>query len=174
MATFPVSSLVEREIEKKINAATAGMLAGGRQPSDMGHREFQAIANEVRGQFSPAARDKLVHDGLVQLVKNVLGEKIAEVLWQDGSGWDAPPDHVRAIAARLKFADDTDPLECLDVFKDGVMNATRDDVECFRSLGRFRPLFVAQPDDALLGEIATVKASRGDKLAMSVLTWRAA
>ena len=82
-------SLVDREIESRIDAAIRAEVEKGKRPSDMGVRDFHGIAKALHGEFSPAAHDELVRQGVEHMVKFVLGAMIADVVWKDGTGWPA-------------------------------------------------------------------------------------
>ena len=75
----------------------------------------------------------------------------------------------------VKHPSDTDAIDCFRVFRESLPDMTRSEFHeyCDEVLvDSFRALFIGQPDSRTLGEIATVKAARGDKVAMSFLAWR--
>jgi hypothetical protein len=176
------TSLVDREIETKIDAALRAEIAKGKKPSDMGVRDFHGIADDLHGKVSPSAREHLIRLGLEQMVKFVLGAMIAEVVWADGTGWPSKDEHILAVSRRVtvkgqtvKHSSDDQALDCARVFRECLPDMTRAEFheQCPEAIvDRFRALFIGQPEDRTLGEIATVKAVRGDKLAMSFLAWR--
>lgn len=181
MMNRPIS-LIEREIETKIDAAIKAELAKGKKPADMGVRDFNSIAVGLHDKWSPGAREAIIREGIEHMVKFVLGAMIAEVVWNDGTGWPADDDVILAASRRVKVdgkptkeTNIVDAVECFGVFRDGLPDLNRDGFHDYcddKVVERFRALFIGQPDDRTLGEIATVKAARGDPLAMSFLAWR--
>jgi hypothetical protein len=175
-------SLINREIETKIDAALRAEIAKGKKPSDMGVRDFHGIAESLRDKVSPAARDELVRQGLEHMVKFVLGAMIAEVIWKDGTGWPANDEQILVASRRVtvkgqpvRHSSDDQAIDCFQVFRETLPDMTRTTFHeaCDEAIvSRFRALFIGQSDDRTLGEIAVVKAANGDRLAMSFLAWR--
>lgn len=168
-----ISRLVDIEIEAKIGAAIQAELDKGKRPSDMGKRDFASISDAVRDTMSPAAKREMIEQGVLHMVRMVFGEMIAERIWTAGTGWSTPEHEVRQITRDLKMTDEDDALASFECFKESLPDLNREELEEFPKLSkRFSPLFVAQPADATLGEIATRKAMSGDKLALSFLAWK--
>ncbi|MEJ5020633.1 hypothetical protein WH297_12950 [Ochrobactrum vermis] len=174
-------SLIDREIEAKIDAAVRAELVKGKKVSDLSAKDIRNIAADIRTSFSPSARKELVIAGVEHAIKLVLGAKIAEVIWHDGTGWPSDDMGVLSAASRvtvkgkpLKQPQD-EALESFNVFRDALPDLNRD---AFMELcepamiDRFQCLFAGQPEDRTLGEIATLKAMSRDKVAMSFLAWR--
>lgn len=167
------TKLTDIEIQAKIGAAIYQEAKKGKAVSDFSKKESEAIADSVMDTFSPAAKQALIRAGVEQMVRFVLGEKVAERIWQSGKGWALPDDEVASIVKELRFEDVKDGLRSLKVYRECLNDLTEDELkEQAIFATRFAPLFLAQPKDATLGEIATMKAARGDKLAMSFLAWK--
>jgi hypothetical protein len=171
------TSLVDREIETKITAAIKAEVEKGKQPSDMGRREFLTIAHDLRASFSPAARETMARKGLEIVVRQVFGEIIAERIWEAGEGWPADADDLARFAHGFKFDGDDSARSCFELFRENLPELTLADMREYCStklVNRYQGLFDGQPIDATLGEVATKKAADGDPLAHSFLTWRPA
>lgn len=166
-----VTCLVNIEIEAKIGAAIHAEVSKGKQVADWGKRDSEQIAKASYDNLSPAAKQQLIKEGVRVMVMVALGKRIADAIWDMGCGWTIPDSEVRRIATGLNFADLEEAVECLDKFREALPDFGRDEIEGHQ-LDRFVPLFVAQPEGATLGEIATRKAMHGDKLALSFLAWR--
>ncbi len=166
------TSITDLEITARITAALHAEAAYGKKPSDMGRDDVEKIFDVVKDQFSPAARRQLIYEGVLTMVQRVLGEKIAEVVWKNRTGWPSNPADIENIGRRLNFDDPKEAVTCAHAFRDHISDLRFSELESFKLTGRFAPLFIGQPETATLGEIATVKAARGDKLALSFLAWK--
>lgn len=164
-----LTSLTKFELETKVASVILEETQKGRQASDFSRKEIVAISDKARSTLSPAARQLAIEEGLQVMVKRVMGEMIAAEVWAAGTGWPKSRSEVDAIAERLKFSDG---FECLEAYREHLPDLTFEELGDFEMTGRFAPLFIGQPADASLGEIATVKAMRGDKLALSFLAWK--
>lgn len=167
-----VTRLAEVELTAKVAASIHAEMLKGKRPSDMGPRDFAAIAEPVLDKLSPEAKRFAIRQGVEAMVRWVLGEKIAEAIWDSGLGWPENDEVTRSIARKLKFSDLDDAVQCLAAYREHIAEVTFSGLDDFQLLGRFAPLFIAQPEDAMLGEVATIKAARGDKLALSFLAWK--
>lgn len=177
-------NLTEREIEAKVADAVQAEIAKGKKPSDMGRRDHLAIARSAHAKMSPAARKQAAIDGLTHIASFVLGSFIAESIWASGQGW--PADERAALDAcrsatfsgkPLRLGSDAEAMRCLSVFREELPELMRAEFEdrCGPVLiERFGRLFAGQPEGTTIGEIATRKATHGDPLAMSFLSWRPA
>lgn len=166
------TSITELEINARVAAAIHSEVAAGKKPSDMGRNDFEKIADAVMDKFSPAARKQLIHHGVLVMVRRVLGEKVAKVVWDRQTGWPHDAADIEEIGRQLKFEDPKEAVLCLSSYREHIADLKFSELEEFELTGRFAPLFIAQGPDVTLGEIATLKAARGDKLALSYLTWK--
>lgn len=168
-----ISRITDIEIQSKIGAAILREAEKGKAVSDFGRQENENIADAVMGQMSPVAKQALIRAGVERMIRFVLGEKIAERIWNAGKGWATPKDEVVSLIKELRFDDVKDGLESLEAYREDLMDLTEEELhERAIFATRFAPLFLAQPKNATLGEIATMKAARGDKLALSFLAWK--
>jgi len=168
-------SLLDREIERKVDDAVKAAIGAGKKPSDMGRREFEAIAEHARKTMSPEAFRKVAMDGLEIMVKCVFGEMIAERLWTSGNGYGATHQHLRTLAKGIGLEPAAEAPEWLHLFREDLGECTLQRLnDTYKCAGRFRPLLVGEPADALLGEVATRKAMEGDPLALAFLSGRPA
>ncbi len=165
------SALLNREIEARVEQGVKALIDSGVDPDAVTEEQFKAIAEKAMGEMSPAAMDHCAHEGLLLMAKQVIGEKLAERFWELGKGWPKTGKEVRKIAFDMRIAPD-DAEECVLVYREAASKATFDTLDLFRSLGRFAPLFLGEPKEATIGEVAVRKAAKGDKLAMSFLAWK--
>ena len=170
--TRPIS-LIEREIETKIDAAVRAEIAKGKKPSDMGRRDLEVIADAAMSTMSPEARKQAAIAGLERMAKGVFGEMIAEQLWQSGRGYGAPKTEIVSIATKMRFTPPEEAPEWLSIYREDVAECTLERLdETYKSAQRFRALLVGEPMSALLGEVALRKAVSGDPLAKAFLAGR--
>lgn len=165
------STLLDREIEARVEQGVKALIDSGVDPDDITEEQLKAIAEKALGEMSPAAMDHCAQEGLLHMAKQVIGERLAERFWDIGMGWPLTGDEVRAIAEGMRI-DPAEAEDCLQTYRDAASDATFEELSIFRSLGRFAPLFLREPKGDTIGEVATRKAARGDKLAMSFLAWK--
>lgn len=165
------SILVDREIEARVEQGVKNLIASGVKPVDITEEHLKEIAAKALDDMSPAAKDHCAQEGLWHMAKQVIGERLAERFWDIGMGWPLTGEEVRMIAKGMKI-DPQEAEECLQTYRDAASDATFEELSVFRSLGRFAPLFLGEPKGATIGEVATRKAARGDKLALSFLAWK--
>lgn len=164
-------TLREREIEMRLEAGFEALIASGVKASDITDRDIEKIVSATYEALSPAAKEQSAQAGLHHMVKQVFGERLAEAIWEAGTGWPETEDEVRSLAASMGISPDDAP-ECLQAFRSAADEVTVEDIEVFRSLSQFTPLFIGTPKDAQLADVATTKAKQQDKLALSFLAWR--
>lgn len=163
-------SLIDREIEAKVDAAVKVEIAKGKKPSDMGRRDLEVIASVVYPAMSPAAKRKAALAGLEQMAKGVFGEMLAEKLWQSGLGYGIPDVELVAMAKSMRFAEAEDAPEWLSIYREDIAECTLERLDgMYKSAQRFRSLLLGEPSDALLREVAIRKAAKGDLLARAFL-----
>lgn len=168
-----VSNLTEIEIQTKLGAAIMREVAKGKALSDFSSADDAAIVASVMSSFSPAAIELLKQETINRAVRAIYGQKIAERIWSTGKGWLMPKPQVMEIITSLDFDDPEDGFKSFEVFREDAPHLTEEQVSDLGGfVARFIPLFLAQPAGSTLGEIATMKAARGDKLAMSFLAWK--
>ncbi|MGN7829352.1 hypothetical protein ACTJJ8_21705 [Agrobacterium radiobacter] len=165
------SALVDREIEARVERGVKDLIASGVKPSDITEAHLKVIAEKAMNDMSPAAMDQCAQAGFLHMAKQVIGERLAERFWDTGMGWPLTGEEFRMIAKGMNIAP-SEAEECLQTYRDAASDATFEELSVFRSLGRFAPLFLGEPKGATIGEVATRKAARGDKLALSFLAWK--
>lgn len=172
-ANKPVS-LIEREIERKVDAALRAELAANRKkPADFGRRDFEAVARRSMEAMSPEAIRETALQGFQHIAECIFGEIIAEQLWSSGRGYAATPDEVVAIARELSFAPPEDAPGWLQQFREDISECTCDRLDMtYKSAERWRPLLAGEPDNAQIGEVALRKALAGNRLAQSFISGR--
>lgn len=163
-------SLIDREIETKIDAALNAEIAKGKRPSDMGRKDFEAIASAAYPALSPSARKQAALAGIERMVMGVFGEMLAENLWQSGRGYGVPDAELVAIAKSMRFAGSEDAPEWLSIYREDIAECTLERLDdTYKSAQRFRSLLLGEPPEALLGEVAIRKAMKGVALAQAFL-----
>lgn len=174
-------SLIDREIETKIEAAIQAEFAKGKKVSDLSAKDILTMAKDLRASFSPSAQKEVIIAGVEHAIKFVFGAKIAEVIWRDGTGWPSDDMGVLSAASRVMIKGkplnqpEDEALESFRVFRETLPDLTQNTFMelCEQEMiARFRGLFIGQPEDRTLGEIATVKAMSRDKIALSILAWK--
>lgn len=172
MKNFGIRTPVkEMEIEANVTAAIlAEAERTGRKPSDLNRKDIKRVSDALMRDLAKDDVRAMAEEGIHQMVLQFLGDKIAEVVWDEGLGRSASKADILRIGRNLRFAGEI--MECWQAWCDASPDFDFEKAKEFPSLTRFAPLFLAQPDDATLGEIATRKAARGDKLAQSFLAWR--
>lgn len=165
------STLLDREIEARVEQGVKALIDSGIDPDDITEKQLKAIAEKALGEMSPAAMDHCAHEGFLLMAKQVIGERLSERFWEMGMGWPLTGDEVRVIAKGMRI-DPHEAEECLQAYRDAASDATFEELSVFRSLGRFAPLFLGEPKASTIGEVATRKAAKGDKLALSFLAWK--
>lgn len=166
-------SLIEREIETKIDAAVKAEIAKGRKPADMGRRDFEAVADAVMKTMSPAACKLAALAGLEHMAKGVFGEMIAERLWHLRLGYGVPAAEIVSMARDMRFTPPDEAPEWLSIYREDVAECTLERLDAtYKSAQRFRALLLGEPTHAQLGEVAVRKAASGDPLALAFLAGR--
>lgn len=171
MTVISHATMMERELEAKVDAHVAALIASGVNPSDITEEQMEQMCHAAWQDLSPHAKRKAGEDGVLLAVTQVMGERLAEKLFSAGTGWDVSDEDLKAIATELRI-EPTEAKGCLAAFRHKAKSVTAQDISEWRTLARFAPLFLDQPSSMSLAAAAESRAISGDTLAMSFLSWR--